>query len=106
MNQIRLRARQTLAVKVSARNISIFCNPAVVLIDQLKQIWIDGELEPIEPPNGSQGWSAKDYQIGMNNTARVDDPDQQFFENYGCGSERNHTSFFGCSGSANPTIAG
>ena len=36
----------------------------------------------------------KDYQIGMNNTGSgVDDPDQQFFENYGCGSERNYTGY-------------
>ena len=36
----------------------------------------------------------KDYQIGLNNTGSgVDDPDQQFFENYGCGSERNYTSY-------------
>jgi hypothetical protein len=31
-------------------------------------------------------------QIGPTNIGSgVDDPDQQFFENYGCGSERNYT---------------
>ena len=42
----------------------------------------------------SQKLARKDYQIGLNNTGSgVDDPDQQFFENYGCGSERNYTGY-------------
>jgi peptide/nickel transport system substrate-binding protein len=83
-----------LAVKVSARNISIFRDPAVILIDQLKEIWVDGELEPIETANWFPKVIRKDYQIGMNNTGSgVDDPDQQFFENYGCGSARNYTGY-------------
>jgi peptide/nickel transport system substrate-binding protein len=64
------------------------------LIDQLKEIWIDGELEPVETANWFPKLARKDYQIGLNNTGSgVDDPDQQFFENYGCGSERNYTGF-------------
>jgi peptide/nickel transport system substrate-binding protein len=35
-----------LAVKMSERNIAIFRDPAVVLIDQLKEIYINGELDP------------------------------------------------------------
>ena len=31
-----------LKIKVSTRNIATFRDPAVILIDQLKQIWIDG----------------------------------------------------------------
>jgi len=67
------------------------------LIDQLKDIWIDGELDPIETANWFPKVARKDYQIGLNNTGSgVDDPDQQFFENYGCGSERNYTGY--CNG--------
>src|SRR5215472_11176797 len=36
-----------LPVKVSERNIAIFRDPAVILIDQLKEIYVDGELDPI-----------------------------------------------------------
>ena len=32
----------------STRNIAIYRDPAVILIDQLKQIYIEGELEPID----------------------------------------------------------
>jgi peptide/nickel transport system substrate-binding protein len=35
-----------------------------------------------------------DYEIGLNLTGSgVDDPDQQFYENYGCSSERNYTGY-------------
>jgi peptide/nickel transport system substrate-binding protein len=83
-----------LAIKVAARNIAGYRDPAIILIDQLKQIGIDGELDPIETANWFPKLARKDYQIGLNNTGSgVDDPDQQFFENYGCGSERNYTGY-------------
>jgi peptide/nickel transport system substrate-binding protein len=83
-----------LGFKVSARNIAIFRDPAVILIDQLKSIYIDGELDPVDTANWFPKVARHDYQIGMNNTGSgVDDPDQQFFENYGCGSERNYTGY-------------
>jgi peptide/nickel transport system substrate-binding protein len=83
-----------LTIKVGARNIPTYRDPAIILIDQLKDIWIDGELEPIETANWFPKLARKDYQIGLNNTGSgVDDPDQQFFENYGCGSERNYTGY-------------
>src|SRR6476661_3808867 len=39
---------KTLKIKVSTRNIAIYRDHAVILIDQLKQIYIEGELEPID----------------------------------------------------------
>jgi len=44
-----------LKLTVSARNIAIFRDPAVILIDQLKDIYIDGALDPVETPTGFQG---------------------------------------------------
>ena len=83
-----------LKLTVSARNIAIFRDPAVILIDQLKEIYIDGALDPVETANWFPKVARKDYQIGQNNTGSgVDDPDQQFYENYGCGSERNYTGY-------------
>ena len=83
-----------LAIKVSTRNLGPFKDPAVILIDQLKEIWIDAELEVIETANWFPKIVRKDYAVGLNLTASgVDDPDQQFFENYACGSERNYTGY-------------
>src|SRR5262249_34207826 len=62
-----------------------FRDPAVILIDQLKEIYIDGELDPIETANWFPKIYRKDYQIGLNLTGvGVDDPDAQFYENYAC----------------------
>jgi ABC-type transport system substrate-binding protein len=63
-------------------------------IDQLKEIYIDGELEVIETANWFPKVYRKDYKVGLNLTgAGVDDPDAQFYENYVCGSDRNYTGY-------------
>jgi peptide/nickel transport system substrate-binding protein len=83
-----------LSLKVSTRNIPLYRDAAVILIDQLKTVYIDGELELIETANWFPKIARKDYQIGVNITASaVDDPDQQFFENYVCGSTRNYSDY-------------
>ena len=83
-----------LPVKVSVRNTPPFRDPAVILIDQLKEIYIDAELELVETANWFPKVYRKDYKVGLNLTgAGVDDPDAQFFENYACGSDRNYTGY-------------
>jgi peptide/nickel transport system substrate-binding protein len=83
-----------LRVRLSVRNIPIARDPAIILIDQLKTVYIDAELEPIETVNWFPRAIRKDYVVGLNLTAAaVDDPDQQFFENYACGAERNITGY-------------
>ena len=42
-----------LKLKVATRNIPLYRDPAVILIDQLKEIYIDGELDSSRPPTGS-----------------------------------------------------
>jgi peptide/nickel transport system substrate-binding protein len=83
-----------LAVKVSTRNIADYRDPAVILVDQLKSIYIDGELDIVETANWFPKIARKDYALGLNLTGNaVDDPDQSFYENYSCGSERNYTNY-------------
>ena len=83
-----------LAVKVSTRNVPTFRDPAVILIDQLKEIYVDAVLETIETANWHAKVTRKDYAVALNNTgSEVDDPDQQFFENYACGSDRNYSGY-------------
>jgi peptide/nickel transport system substrate-binding protein len=83
-----------LAVKVSVRNTPPFRDPAVILIDQLREVYIDGELEPVETATWFPKVYRKDYKIGLNLTGvGVDDPDAQFYENYACGSDRNYTGY-------------
>jgi peptide/nickel transport system substrate-binding protein len=83
-----------LAVKISTRNIPVYRDPAVILIDQLKDIYIDGELEVVETGNWFSKVARKDYAVGLNLTGNaVDDPDQAFYENFACNSERNYTHY-------------
>ena len=85
---------KTLKVKVSTRNIPIFRDPAVVLIDQLKKIYIEGQLEVVDTSQWFPKIVRKDFTVGMNNTGLgVDDPDVNLVENYMCKSERNYTQY-------------
>ncbi len=83
-----------LAVKVQTRNIAQYRDPAIILIDQMKQIYIDGELEVVETANWFPKIARKDYTVAGNLTGSgVDDPDAYFYEHYACGSERNYTNY-------------
>lgn len=83
-----------LKLKVSTRNIATFKDPAVILIDQLKQIWIDGELEIIDTSVYYNRVFKKDYVVALNLTgSAVDDPDVTLFEGYACGSLRNYNNY-------------
>ncbi len=83
-----------LKVKVSVRNIAIYRDPAVILIDQLKKIHIEGELEPIDTTVWYGKVQRRDYSVSLNLTGvAVDDPDVNLIENYTCKSERNYTQY-------------
>ncbi len=83
-----------LKIKISTRNIAIYRDPSVILIDQLKRIFIEGELEVVETSLWHAKVARKDYTVGMNLTGiAVDDPDVNLVENYTCKSERNYTQY-------------
>jgi peptide/nickel transport system substrate-binding protein len=94
MEELGYGSANRLKLKVSARNIPITRDPAVVLIDQLKEIYIDGELETVESANWFPKVTRKDYSVGLNLTGKsVDDPDQNFYENYVCGAQANYDGY-------------
>jgi len=83
-----------LKIKVSTRNTPFYRDPAVILIDQLKEVYIDGELETIDTTNWYPKVMRKDYTVGSNLTGNaLDDPDQNFYENYACGAEGNYNGY-------------
>jgi peptide/nickel transport system substrate-binding protein len=94
MGKLGYRPDKRLALKVSTRNIPPYRDPAVLLTDQLKEVFIDGELDIVETASWFPKVMRKDYKIGLNLTGGgVDDPDQQFYENYACGAPRNYTGY-------------
>jgi peptide/nickel transport system substrate-binding protein len=83
-----------LKITVSTRNIPQYRDPAIILIDQLKQIYIDGDLEEIDTVNWYPKIMRKDFTVGLNLQENgLDDPDQTFYENFACGAERNYTGY-------------
>jgi len=61
-----------------------------LLVGQLKEIYIDGELEMVDTTNWFPKVLRKDFTVGMVVSENgLDDPDQNFYENYACGAARN-----------------
>ncbi len=94
MRELGFGPDKMMPLKVSTRNVASYRDASVILIDHIKSVYIQGELEVLD----SSVWYAKmlkkDYAVGMNvQGTGIDDPDVQFFENYKCGSERNYTGY-------------
>ena len=87
-------ADKRLAVTVTTRNVPAYRDPSVILIDQLKEIFIDGTLNAIDTTQWYPTVMRKDYTLAFTvSETGLDDPDQMFYENYVCGSERNYTGY-------------
>jgi peptide/nickel transport system substrate-binding protein len=83
-----------LNVKLATRGVALYKDPAVLLQSQLKDIYIDAELEIVETSLWFTRLNRKEYTLGLNATGNgVDDPDQTYFENFACKSERNYTGY-------------
>jgi peptide/nickel transport system substrate-binding protein len=83
-----------LPLKISTRGISLYKDPAVILAGQLKEIWIDAEVDIIDTAQWFPKIARKNYSVGLNTTGNgVDDPDQNYYENFSCKSERNYTGY-------------
>jgi peptide/nickel transport system substrate-binding protein len=69
-------------------------DPAAILIDQLKEIWIEGELKPVEIAHWMDRLTRKGFTLAVNLSMSVlDDPDAQYYQNYSCQSPRNYTGY-------------
>jgi peptide/nickel transport system substrate-binding protein len=75
-----------LAIKVTARNLVGFRDPGVLLIDQIKHVYIEGELELVDTPQYYPKILRKDFTVGLNLQTSGPDPDQILNNFYGCGA--------------------
>jgi peptide/nickel transport system substrate-binding protein len=83
-----------LAVKLSTRNVPGYRDAAVVAISQLREVYIDAELDVIDTANYFPKIMRKDYKVAVEvSTGGLDEPDQKFYENYVCGADRNLTGY-------------
>jgi peptide/nickel transport system substrate-binding protein len=94
MREVGYGPDKPLAIKVATRNLPDYRDAAVILIDHLKNVYIQGELDTLDTSVWYARLARKDYTVGMNvQGTGIDDPDVMFFENYTCGSERNYTNY-------------
>ncbi|MBV9586890.1 MAG: peptide ABC transporter substrate-binding protein, partial [Alphaproteobacteria bacterium] len=78
-----------LNIKVSASDIRFYKDPAVLLIDQLKEIYVDGELDAIDSTRYYPKIMRQEYTVGLNLQTSGPDPDPTLDLFYGCGSSVN-----------------
>jgi peptide/nickel transport system substrate-binding protein len=82
-----------LQIKVTARDLPYYRDPAVILIDHLKEVYIDGALETIDTTNWLPKVMRKDYIVGLNLSGSGPDPDQNLYLAYGCGGDLNYNGY-------------
>jgi peptide/nickel transport system substrate-binding protein len=83
-----------LKLKVSTRDFTAYRDPAVILVDQLKTIHFDTELEVIESSVWFGRAARQDYSIALNLTGSgLDDPDVTLTENFDCESQNNFSKY-------------
>jgi peptide/nickel transport system substrate-binding protein len=94
MEKLGYSPNKRLSLTVATRNVQAYRDAAVVLIGQLKEIYIDAELNTIDTTQWYPMLMRKDYKVAVNVTeTAVDDPDVAFYENYVCGAARNYTGY-------------
>ena len=94
MERLGYGPNKPLKVRIATRNIPLYRDPAVILIDQLRKIHVEGELDVIDTSVWFSKVARGEYSVGMNLTAAaLDDPDVNLYENYACGSQRNYTKY-------------
>ena len=83
-----------LAVKLSTRNFPAWRDPAVILISNLKEIYINAELDLVDTALWYAKMARKDFTVGaVPIESGVDDPDQMFYENYYTDAARNYAGY-------------
>ena len=82
-----------LKIKLSVRDLPFLRDPAVILIDQLKEVYIDGELETIDTTNWLPKVMRKDYIVGLTGQGAGVDPDHSLNLSYRCGGELNYNGY-------------
>src|SRR5213079_1047155 len=65
-----------LKVKVTVRDLPYLRDPAVLLIDQLKEVYIDGELDTVETTIYLPKLLKRDFIVGLGPASAGSDPDQ------------------------------
>ena len=89
MEKLGYGANNRLKLKVTTRDLQNYRVPAVILVDQLKDIYIDGEVEAIDTTVFFPRMFRKDYLVALTLQTSGPDPDPILGLFYGCGASFN-----------------
>jgi peptide/nickel transport system substrate-binding protein len=83
-----------LRVEVATRATPNYIDFASFVLNELKQVGVEATIKQIDTAQWHALITRRDFQVGANVTGiGIDDPDANFYENYACGSPRNHTGY-------------
>src|SRR5229473_2927682 len=80
-------------LKVTLRDLPYLRDPAVLLIDQLKEVYIDGELDTVDTTIYLPKLMRRDFVVGLGPAGAGSDPDQSLYNVYGCGGDLNYVGY-------------
>jgi peptide/nickel transport system substrate-binding protein len=78
-----------LKIKLTTRDIPSYRIPAVILIDQLREVHVDAELETVDTALYFPRMIRKDFAVSLNLQTSGPDPDPVLNLFFGCGSSLN-----------------
>ena len=93
MDKVGYGPNNRLKVKLTVRDLPYLRDPAVILIDQLKEVYIDGDLETIDTVNWLPKVLRRDYAVALTPGGAGSDPDQSLYLSYRCGGELNYNGY-------------
>ncbi|MBI4082032.1 MAG: ABC transporter substrate-binding protein [Candidatus Lambdaproteobacteria bacterium] len=94
MRELGYDENNRLKIKVTTRTLAAYIAGATWFLGEMKQIFIDAELEIVEDGAWFPRQFRRDYGIAWNGTGySVDDPDIAYTENFTCHSLRNYTDY-------------
>jgi len=83
-----------LRLEMLTRALPDFLDVASFVINELKHVGVEASLRQVESSQWHPLQTRGDFQIGIERTGiEPDDPDANFYENYGCGSPRNYPRY-------------
>ncbi len=92
-----------LKLKITTRDQRAYRDPAILLMDQLKEIYIDAELDAVDLAVYFPRIQRKEFTVGLNLQTSGPDPDPVLELFYGCGSNLNWDAY--CSPETDKLIA-
>jgi peptide/nickel transport system substrate-binding protein len=82
-----------LKVKLTTRNLTFYRTPAVVAMDQMKEVFFDVEMEVLETPVYFPRLARKEFAFSVNLQTSGPDPDTILLSFYSCGGAQNYDRY-------------